>query len=415
MDAQASNSSSVQKWNTNLLALVLIYSTFSGALRKWFLTGGLWGNLILMGQLVLPFVLLLLMQNIKLKAGTGYFLVVYILLLTLQAVNPMNQTLFHGILGIILHLGFWLITFAYFDNAEKFAVHRLVPLLFLLVAVQIGLSVVQYQLPPSHWLNKYATDQVKQIAMVGNAVRVTGTFSYLGGYTAFVTSMAFWAWGIYKLNYSKKIKYSLIAAVIIAGILSGSRGTLLICGLIVSLGLISEFGIKRFFVFFSNTFILGALLSILFFRSAFIQGAYDNIQQRFEYGFRTNEYENRTLGLVREVIDFRGDFPFLGIGLGATYQGANAIWGESKYARNYPGGYEEEAERIVLEGGYLLFFFKVMLFYLLYQKLKIPKLGKLIILPLLFFFFPIVFNVYNAIFLFFGLIVVDYGYSVSRP
>src|SRR3984957_20334786 len=58
-----------------------------------------------------------------------------------------------------------------------------------------ALGLVQFTLGPDHWINGYASDDpenIRVIAMFGagdERVRSTGTFSYPGGYTTFLTVM----------------------------------------------------------------------------------------------------------------------------------------------------------------------------------------------------------------------------------
>src|SRR5205823_8969299 len=143
-------------------------------------------NTILAIQLSIPFSFLFLVRSKQLHSPFKPLLIAYIFLLVLLAINPMNYTIFHGIFGIILHLGFWMACFFYFENKEYFELHDLFKLFIAISIAEVVLGFIQYTLPASHILNKYVNESsIADIAMVGNSVRVTGTFSYLAGYAAF--------------------------------------------------------------------------------------------------------------------------------------------------------------------------------------------------------------------------------------
>jgi hypothetical protein len=127
----------------------------------------------------------------------------------------------------------------------------------------------------------------------------------------------------------------------------------------------------------------------------------------------SGESSVRTVGVIEEIFNFRGEYPFFGVGLGSTYQGSNKIWGESLFLREY-GGYEEELERIVLEGGFLLLAVKLGLYFYLINRLKIPKFNMLLLLILMFVAVPIVFNVFNAFYFYFGILLTDRAYKLVK-
>ncbi len=206
------------------------------------------------------------------------------------------------------------------------------------------------------------------------------------------------------------LKYLTIAGLLVASMLSGSRATFAISLCFVLFAVSIELAKLNLFSRLLNVFFLLSLFVLVFYQSIFVQNAFDNILLRFKSGTATNEYDARTFGILEEVINFRGDNALTGLGLGSTYQGANAVWGISRYVKQYPGGYEEEPERIVLEGGYLLLIFKLGLIFLFFFKTKIPKLFFLFVFAFQFVTFPIVFNVYNAFFFFIGMAVLDRAY-----
>jgi hypothetical protein len=100
-----------------------------------------------------------------------------------------------------------------------------------------------------------------------------------------------------------------------------------------------------------------------------------------------------------------------GVGLGSTYQGANLVFGTSEYVLEY-GYNESEAGRIVLEGGFILFFLRIILFFVLMNKTLIPLYGKVLFFAM-FFSSQIVFSVYLGAFFLLGIMFVDRAYYLK--
>src|SRR5687768_3477527 len=104
---------------TVLCILIFLYSTFSGSIRKWGGASGLINNIVFGIQLLLPF-LFLLLRRPGYRSPFNKLLLFYSLILFLLALNPMNLTIFHGLFGLLIHLGFWVCCFFYIRNRELF-------------------------------------------------------------------------------------------------------------------------------------------------------------------------------------------------------------------------------------------------------------------------------------------------------
>ena len=189
----------------------------------------------------------------------------------------------------------------------------------------------------------------------------------------------------------------------------GAVGLLLMISLF---GLLySGYFIKRFF----NLTLHLALMTIIvvFLGSGFASKfttAYSNFQTRITNAGQ-GELEGRIVGSLVEVLEFKGEYPIYGIGLGSTYQGAIQLFGVSDYLKEY-GYYESEAGRIVLEGGFILFFLRAILFIVMIRYSSVPLLGR-IFLFILFINSMIVFNTYLSVFFFLGMIFVDRAYYLK--
>ena len=394
------------------ILLTFLFTTLSGAMRKWGVSSGVVSNAILGIQLLVPFGLVGLFPQKKIKSRFIPVLVVYGLILVGLAFNPLNQTYLHGVFGFILHFGFWLALFAYLSQRNKFQLSsQLNKYLLLLVIAQIVLALIQYRLPSTHFLNRYVSE-TDFIAGVGDAVRVTGTFSYISGFSAFLIFVGMFAWAMaVQKRISSLAIIGLLGGLLIASLMNGSRATLAMSLFFVGVTGLQLFSIKNIPALFATLVMIIILISLNVGTVATVATeAYDNFLTRVEGNAESGEQTKRIIGPVSEIVDFKGEYPLFGVGLGATYQGANALFGTSHFLRSY-GFFEEEPERIILEGGFLLFLCRIILLGLIVSYLKIPKVYSIPLFILMFLYVPFIFNIYNLYYFMLGLILLDYSYN----
>ncbi|MBK9337682.1 MAG: hypothetical protein IPM98_14405 [Lewinellaceae bacterium] len=396
-----------QRQITRLLAFVLLYTLLAGAVRKWIVLSGPISNVLLLGHILLPWLFYMLAPGRK-----GRYTPVLLLfgaLLLLMAFNPLNQSLFHGAFGLLLHLGFWLFAFHYLENRHLYVWENLFSLLIVLFFVEVVLGIFQYSLPRTHFINRYAAETATSIAYVGERARVTGTFSYVAGFTSWLFFANLWIWSLALQRRSLRLVVLLTALAVFASLISGARMALALTLLFACLmfwGVLKRLSVLKV----SVALLVGVLAAAgAYQKSAFVQEAWSNFYSRIEDGIRDEEFGRRTVGVVEEIIDYRGDYPVFGTGLGATYQGARIIWGESYFIKRY-GGFEEEPERIVLEGGYLLFILRTLLVFYFLSRLRLPFLYKILFGLLIILFTHSIFNVYNLVFVPLGLSLLDQAY-----
>jgi hypothetical protein len=296
-------------------------------------------------------------------------------------------------------------------------IRPLIPWVILFCIIEIVLGFVQYLLPPDHILNKYAAiDQLGEsqiVALVGSSARITGTFSYISGYTAFLIFAIFFVWALIRANYNKLIISFLLSGTLIANLMTGSRSSVFLVCLFLFLIIFSEFTIETI-----NSFLKSLLLPFLLFLMLFltkgsvgiekiIQNAYYNFDERRAINAQTGEQSRRiTWDLEELFVNSRFKHPFFGVGLGATYQGATSVFGTSDYVKEY-GYYENDLPRIVLEGGFFLLIIRIGLYLWLFSWLEFNRLSKFILFIVFIYSIPIVFNIYNSLFLALGLIFID--------
>lgn len=396
----------------------MLFSTLSGALRKWFIPSEAVGNLVLFLQLMFPYLIILFIPVFKaLNRKFSAVLIIYTLALIILALNPLNHTYFHGLLGILLHLGFWFLIFIYLSTPEDVPIQTLSKAFILLFVFELILGVFQYSLPKNHIINQYAVDEVTNIATVGSAVRVSGTFSYISGYSAFLIFGGLVLWGLARLKTTSWVILLLGGGGFLASLMNGSRSIIVIFSILFFYSFLSipnyKIKVNLFLIM-----IVVAFLSIAFIGPSslqFVESTVDNFMTRVESNQASGEQSKRIfepLSDLQKFLDQENTFLLNGLGLGSTYQGANAIWGTSPYLAEV-GYYEGELGRIFIEGGLILLFLKIFLFGVLFIDSNIPRSYLLPFLGLTFFYIPIVFNIYNLVFLFLGLAFVDKAYYLT--
>lgn len=411
--------------STSIFLGLYLYTIFSGALRKWvFVNQFAVGNIIFLGQLLFPFTFLFLTKQ---KAGFAPFrnniVNFYVFAIALMAINPLNLTISHGIIGMIIHFGFWYMCFYYIENRDEFEINQLIPIFVGVGFFMLVLASIQYQLPPRHFLNRYA-DETKvgnDIALVGDSVRVTGTFSYLGGFTSYLILHILLVWALVKKLFSPPITLTLLMFGLIGAFMSGSRTTTYSYLGFSSLIVITEF-VNFNFARFLGRLIPAALMIYMFILLKGQLGveegafkAYENFENRRIELKESGEEKKRLFWDFNDLfVDYRGKYPWFGVGLGSTYQGATAIFGTSDYVIEF-GYYENELTRVVLEGGFVLLAIKLLMCLYLVSRLYIPFLGKCAIFAFTSsIFIQIVFNVYFSAFLFLGIVLLDNMYYQAK-
>jgi hypothetical protein len=399
-----------QQW---LLGLFL-YSALNGALRKWFFVGSTGiNNILLVGQLLVPFFLFFFMKREK-HFFTYMPLVPYAMALILFALNPMNMTIYHGIFGFIMHFGFWLMLFTYINERDVFPLENLIRPFIIVCFLEVILAAVQFNLPILHPINRYESGDSTS-GFEGGLVRVSGTFSYIGGYGAFLYFFGFLVWALMVENKRRVSLIMLLAAFCLFGaFMNGSRTTTLAIVVFIAFGFwgydtaankIRILLIIPILLVFASIYNVGAKLPA-------IGAAYNAFMGRVDAGQRTGESSNRVFETVYEIVVFESENTLFGLGLGATYQGATQTWGQSHYVAKY-GFYEEEPERILLEGGYVLFIIRAFLFLLMIRQLKIPLIYSIPVMAYLFFFAQMVSSTFQSCFTFFGIAILDKMYYLK--
>jgi hypothetical protein len=398
---------------------LFLFTTLSGAIRKWGVDSKVLSNAILGVQLMIPlsFVFFKDAFHFDYKQRNIFtVLLTYIFILLLLAVNPLGRTLGTGILGVVMHLGFWLPMFIYVKDPDAFKLEKLIPLFIILCFAQVILGSIQSTLPTDAWLNRYAVTEGEGFAdaLVGDAVRVSGTFSYISGYNSFMLFYTLLACAMIKIRYQPFILIPFLAIGYYGCLISGSRGTTYSYLIILGMYVLTSVNIK------ANSKLIGGALLVIFVGGFFNFILQDPLNIYEKFAKSSNNFEERAdgtsddtkgrvNGAIDELVYLEFDHDIIGVGLGSTYQGAIALFG---FNPNLNGeGFETEFKRIVLEGGYILLILRFVMFFYLMQFLKGNFFFKLTIFTLSLFVFSIVYNTYNIFFFMLGVALID---RVSR-
>ncbi len=408
----------MRRFNT-AISIILLFTVISGALRKWAFPTGVMGNIIFAIQLLVPIVFLAVRGDDRLKKEISpVWEKSYILVLVLLAFNPLGQSIFHGIIGVYLYSIFYLVISKYFSYREHINFNALFWIILAIAIIEFLLGSAQYFLPETNILNY----QIKikgfdvGIAKVGENIRVSGTFSYLGGYGTFVSLVGYLVWSQLVMRRKQLWLVPFALAGLGCALFSGSRGA------VINFFIFLLFGLSGYFTSLKDSLRLVAIGGLAFFAVTYFDfGGYskkfttgiENISTRFG---DSDKLEKSDLGgrsltpfLAIYTVDLPVGFNAIGIGLCATYQGTNIIWGTS-YAAKALGGWEDEVGRVLIEGGYILYFFRILIIWFVVRMMGWPRWMIIPFFIYLFFFTQIVVNIYSCIFTFIGLMFVDNAY-----
>lgn len=406
------------KFNQVLIITILLFTTFSGSIRKWVTNSGAINNLIIAIQVPIIYLFLFLKDNSILKNKTlSFVLISYVLYLFIAAFTPLSPSYYHSIAGIIVHLSFWLGLFYYLNNKENIELDKYTKLILILIVAETILAIFQNQLPRENIVNQYAMEDefddeaALGIAMVGDSVRVSGTFSYISGFTAFILFTQLFSFSLfYREEVKKYIPIIGVGISLILALLSGSRSSVFI-NLILSISFFSfqlkDYDYRRLLapsIILILLLGLNLALSDPLKLSNFTSSAYDNFNDRLESN--QEEGNSRVTMPFKTLIDNEYPNKLIGNGLGISYPAIVALKGTSKVAEKF-WVQDDEMGRTLLEGGYILFVFKLILIFTAIRSLQFDRKFAAIMFFTVFFYMTITTNIYNIVFFLIGVVFLE--------
>lgn len=235
-----------RRWRDAIKA-VMVLLVVEGAIRKWLFPGA--QDLVYFGKDVLllaayggflrdrerlpriPSPPAPLLATLALGAAFG----------ALQIFNPRLPNLLVGLLGFKAYFLYvplvWVLPRVFDSDADLARFLRR----YVLLAIPVGgLAVAQFFSPASSWLNTYARGgEAVTISTFGTSrfVRVTGTFSYITGFTSYLLATAILALAILattRWRWRGQLPvYAALAATLVGMLMSGSRGPVFLFALIL--------------------------------------------------------------------------------------------------------------------------------------------------------------------------------------
>src|SRR5262249_48639 len=243
----------VRYWKHALFS-VFILLIFEGALRKWVFPWAQAQIYLLKDAILFAAYLGFLLDQRKGPADPNDMASVKVILIIsflfgcLEVLNPNSPSILVGLMGVKTYFLYAPIAFILphaFTSRDQFLslVRR-----YLILAIPVAiLGFVQVAAGPASSLNTYVghSEHPQVLATFGkefDLVRTTGTFSYISGYTAFLTFIAFLGIG-YNLSQGWRVKKNIapiLALILAVGAMftTGSRApiyTLIIAGPLVLL------------------------------------------------------------------------------------------------------------------------------------------------------------------------------------
>ncbi len=410
--------SKAKRYNQTVIIGIFLFTVLNGAIRKWFIDNASINAVFAFLQIPILFVFLFLKSNSSSTKINLNILIIYVLYLIATAFNPLSPGIYHATSGIIIHLGFWLALTLYITKRDNFEIDYLFKLILIVIAAEIILGIMQYASPKDSFINRYAivaqedeTEIGLNIATVGDAVRISGTFSYIAGYVSFILFLQLFNFSLfYNPKIRKEIPIYLSFFIIMLSFLTGSRA----CTLFVVVSSSSfflwqykgfkELKLRKYLIQFLLLLIINTGLSDPLNINNAIENSYNNFNRRLEDN--AEEGEGRLILPFQRILN--NEFPnkLLGNGLAISYPAIVALKGTSQVAIDH-WVQDDEISRILLEGGYVLLLLKITLMVVLIHHLKINKIFSTVVFSIVFLYFPLSTNIYNSVFFLLGIIYLD--------
>ncbi|PEN06509.1 hypothetical protein CRI93_09510 [Longimonas halophila] len=235
------------------------------------------------------------------------------------------------------------------------------------------LGFYQYGQPVDAWINQYVADEANVVGVLSRP-RITGTFSYIGGMGAFLSSVLFLAMGMFLagLRYGHRwytwMGGALLAFTLIVAPMNGSRSVVL--GMLVPLPFVLYAVLSG-----KQGVYIGVLVGLLALsgsyvaeHSGWVSQGWEGIEHRME---TASDQDTRVQSMLTDPFRKIPVGGLLGYGTGGTHNAAGALAG----GRVDVGvGYEGEVGRVIIElgviGGALYILLKVWLVWIAWQALR---------------------------------------------
>lgn len=340
------------RWRQALEA-ALVMLVIEGAVRKWLLPGA--QDLIYFAKDGLLIGVYLgwwqerMRLNLRMRVPPAITLSLGVAVAfgALQIFNPALPNMLVGILGFKAYFLYvpllWVVPAAFRTDRELAGFLKR----YIWVAIPIGLlAVAQFRSPTDSALNVYARGNTTEITTFGSStqVRVTGTFSYITGYTSYVLTMAILILAVlaatrWRLRHNWLI-YSALILTMLGMFMTGSRGPVFMLALLLPLyawlGFASDAGASGLGRFLFGAGVVAMLTNYV--------GA-DAVQAFYGRASGASDMASRLSAPLLQPLEALERGGILGYGIGATHQMAAAVaksaipygWLEGSMVEGEPG------------------------------------------------------------------------------
>lgn len=338
-----------------------IWILLEGALRKWVAPGLstplFFGKYAILAVLAFYFV----GNQEKVSRASAPYMGIVLFYLFYCLIGQFNMNVTDspvvGLIGLVVHLGFLPLAvllpriITRMDQIDKI----FGTMVWICLPIFI-LGTIQYFSPPSAFINKYVSEDLG-VATVGEHARITTVFSYLSGHVSLLSIVMPFFFILVTTGFKSKQGKAIVIGVFLLGMLNllmtGSRGPVgffVIDVVLISLGVGMGFAGNKL-----NKSLFTVQLAVIglmgFGVLTFTESGQESLKSFMGRVDQNNDVGNR-------VEDALNPFKFLetsgiiGFGIGTTYEANRKyLTGREKM----PGYWEEEAERVVIELGFIGF------------------------------------------------------------
>jgi hypothetical protein len=360
----------VRHWRPAILGTFVLL-VFEGALRKWAFPSAqaqiyLVKDVILVGAYI-GFMTTKRTDPSVLRGMTFIRAVLFLAfgLGCIEIFNPNSPSLLVGIIGLKAYFLYVPLAFTLpyiFRSREH--LFRMIRLSFFMAIPVAILGFIQIASGPDSILNTYVAhdERPAELAVFGQEhsfVRTSGTFSYISGYTTFLTVTALLAIG-YNMARGWHVKRNILPFVTLTLVIgamftTGSRGP--VFTLIVAAPFILFFALKGGILSVQTAMRLCLLLPIMIVSALNVSPeAFEAFAYRATEGDVLDNVMMHAFSPVSQVIEALANSPVFGTGIGTTHNSAPAITGASwPWWLGDDLFFEEETARVTVELGFIGF------------------------------------------------------------
>ena len=404
----------------NCVKLLLYTVVVEGAVRKWLFPGS--QEAVFFAKDVIALIAYAkFLNDPKVPRGAPPYNSTFRLLLActaffvlLQVCNPNLGSPLVGFIGAknyVLYMPLVFLVGHLFESQRD--LYRFLRGFSLIIPMMFLLGVAQYNSAPNSWINVYS-EETTFTSLVADRPRITGTFSYISGFSIFLIYMAsivvpflylqqsWWSWLLSRTN------IVLITALML---MTGSRST-------IAFVVVFSFG----YLFLNPGLLLPrnlvralpSVVGMLAVMSIFFHDELENYL--FRVSTSSDSVHARISEAIFEPVGFMPSAGIFGYGAGATYRGSERIRELFDLPAATPIAipFENEPGRVMLElgpFGFCLWFamriMGIVLLWKLFYTLSLPLTRQLAVTAALFhgitLLSPIVFGTGSAVFYWFLL------------